>query len=205
MTIYEFATLKCPLLQQDAVSAGARRWVSDADAAGRLLGAWRTEIGELSRIVVLRGFASTDELMQERRRALLAGRPFAIDGAEIELSMESHALFPFLPDIEPAAFGAFYELRRYWLKPGGIAPTIAAWERTVGPAAAYTSHLVGNLYALDGPPRITHLWGFSSLEQRMALRRQHYAEGLWPPRGGPEQIEHATSTICLPEPWSPLN
>jgi len=26
------------------------------------------------------------------------------------------------------------------------------------------------MYALDGPPRITHIWGFSSLEERAALR-----------------------------------
>jgi hypothetical protein len=202
--LYELATLSCPLLEQDAVSAGAHAWVSNAGAAGRLLGAWRTEIGELSRIVVLRGFETIDEMQHERHRALLNERPFDIGIPEVRLSMESYARFPFLPEIEPSALGDFYELRRYWLKPGGIAPTIAAWQQAVGPAQAYTSHLVANLYALDGPPRIAHIWGFSSLEERMALRRRHYAQGLWPPKGGPEQIEHATSTICLPEPWSPL-
>ncbi|AOI90866.1 NIPSNAP family protein [Burkholderia pseudomultivorans] len=202
--LYEFTTLSCPLLEQDKVSGGAHRWVSDADAGGRLLGAWRTEIGELSRVVVLRGFETMDELQHERNRALRAEQPFGIESASVRLSMEGHALFPFLPDIEPGAFGDFYEIRRYWLKAGGLAPTLAAWERAVGPAEAYTSHLVGNMYALDGPPRITHIWGFASLEQRMALRKRHYAEGLWPPKGGPEQIDRATSTIGLPEMWSPL-
>lgn len=202
--LYEFTTLSCPLLEQDKVSGGAHRWVSDADAGGRLLGAWRTEIGELSRVVVLRGFETMDELQHERNRALRAEQPFGIESASVRLSMEGHALFPFLPDIEPGAFGDFYEIRRYWLKAGGLAPTLAAWERAVGPAEAYTSHLVGNMYALDGPPRITHVWGFASLEQRMALRKRHYAEGLWPPKGGPEQIDRATSTIGLPEMWSPL-
>ena len=32
--------------------------------------------------------------------------------------------------------------------------------------------------ALDGPPRITHIWGFSSLEERGRLRARYYAEGL---------------------------
>ncbi|MBR8211427.1 NIPSNAP family protein [Burkholderia cenocepacia] len=201
---YELTTLSCPLLDQDRVSRHAHRWVSDVGAQGRLLGAWRTEIGELSRIVVLRGFETMDELQHERDRALRAARPFGIESASVRLAMESHALFPFLPDIEPGAFGGFYEIRRYWLRAGGIAPTMAAWERAVGPAKAYTSHLVCNMYALDGPPRITHIWGFSSLEERMALRKRHYAEGLWPPAGGPEQIERATSTIGLPETWSPL-
>lgn len=203
--LYELATLSCPLVKQDAVSNCAHRWVSDADAAGRLLGAWRTEIGELSRIIVMRGFKTMDELQHDRNRALTSEQPFGIESACVQFTMESYALFPFLPDIEPpATFGSFYEIRRYWLKAGGVAPTITAWERALGPAEAYTSHLIGNMYALDGPPRIAHIWGFSSLEERMTLRRQHYAEGLWPPKGGPEQITNATSAICLPEVWSPL-
>jgi hypothetical protein len=203
--VYELATLSCQILEQDTVSADAHRWISNPEAAGRLLGAWRTEIGELARIVVLRSYRTVDEMQLERERALLNPRPFDIGNVDVRLSMETYALFPFLPDVEPSAYGNFYEIRRYWLKPGGIAPTLAAWKQAVGPAKAYTSHLVANMYALDGPPRIAHIWGFSSLEERMALRKQHYAEGLWPPKGGPEQVETATSTICLPESWSPLN
>jgi len=200
----ELTTLSCSLLEQDTVSDGARRWVSDTNATGIVLGSWRTEIGELGRIIVLRKFKSMSELQHERERAYMDQRPFHTENPRIRIDMESYALFPFLPEVEPRTFGRFYEFRRYWLKPGGIAPTIAAWEKAVGPAKAYTSHLVANMYALDGPPRITHIWGFSSLEERMALRADHYAAGLWPPDGGPQQIEQATSTICLPEAWSPM-
>ncbi|MGF6919801.1 NIPSNAP family protein [Paraburkholderia sp. 40] len=202
--LYELTTLSCALLEQEAVSDGARRWVSDTNAGGIVLGSWRTEIGELARIIVLRKFETMHELQRERERAYMDEQPFHIENSHIRIDMESYALFPFLPAVEPAAFGRFYEFRRYWLKPGGIAPTIAAWEQAIGPAEAYTSHLVANMYALDGPPRITHIWGFSSLEERMALRAHHYAEGLWPPEGGPQQIAKATSTICLPEAWSPM-
>lgn len=202
--LYELTTLSHPLLEQQTVSDGARRWVSDTDAAGTLLGSWRTEIGELGRIVVLRKFETMHELQRERERAYMARQPFHITNPHIQLNMQSYALFPFLPEVQPATSGKFYEFRRYWLKPGGVAPTIAAWEKAIAPARAYTSHLVANMYALDGPPRITHIWGFTSLEERMNLRAQHYSEGLWPPEGGPQQIEKATSTICLPEAWSPL-
>jgi hypothetical protein len=60
------------------------------------------------------------------------------------------------------------------------------------------------MYALDGAPRITHIWGFHSLEERAALRAKFYAAGLWPPQGGPQQILEATSTIAIPEDDSPL-
>jgi hypothetical protein len=200
--LYELATLGCSLLEQDAVSDAARQWAVDGD--GRLLGAWRSEIGELFQIRLLRGFDTTEAFDRERQRALMSPRPFGIDDPATRLRLERYAPFPFLPDVEAAAFGRFYEFRTYHLKPGGLVQTMAAWEAALGPAHDYTRHLVINLYALDGPPRITHIWGFANLEERTALRTRHYAEGLWPPRGAPQQIARATSTICLPEPYSPL-
>ncbi|MFC6744866.1 NIPSNAP family protein [Methylobacterium persicinum] len=80
----------------------------------------------------------------------------------------------------------------------GLPPTLAAWEAAIAPAQEYTRHLVTNLYALDGPPRITHVWAFDSLEQRAHLRETHYANGTWPPKGGPDQIAEAMSVIALP-------
>jgi hypothetical protein len=168
------------------------------------LGAWRTEIGELFQIKLLRGFKTTEALERERLRALMSAQPFGIEDPSSRLSMERYASFPFLPDVEPSAFGRFYEFRTYHLKPGGLPPTLAGWEQAIGPAHEYTRHLVINMYALDGLPRITHIWGFSSLEERTALRARHYADGSWPPKGGPQQIARATSTICIPEEYSPL-
>lgn len=202
--LYELVTLSGSLLEQDAMGAAARDWVSEAGAEGQLLGSWRTEIGELFQIIILRGFHTPDELERERHRALMSARPFNVSKADVQVRMERYAPFPFLQPVVPRALGTFYEFRTYHLKPGGLAPTLAAWEQAIGPARAYTSHLVINMYALDGLPRITHIWGFSSLEERAALRAKHYAEGLWPPKGGPEQIARATSTICIPEVHSPL-
>jgi hypothetical protein len=200
--LYELTTISSPPLEQNAVSLAAHSWVLEGE--GRLLGAWRTEIGELFQIKLLRGFESAEALERERLRALLSAYPFGIDDPSSRLNMERYAPFPFLPDVEPQAFGQFYELRTYHLKPGGLPPTLAGWEQAIGPAHDYTRHLVINMYALDGPPRITHIWDFSSLEERAALRARHYAEGLWPPKGGPQQIARATSTICIAEEYSPL-
>ncbi|WP_309762168.1 NIPSNAP family protein [Pseudomonas oryzihabitans] len=106
--------------------------------------------------------------------------------------------------MEPRAYGGLYEFRTYWLKPGGLPPTLAAWWAALAPAKAYTEHLVINMIALDGPPRIAHIWGFESIQQRFDLRTAHYAAGLWPPKGAPEQIDQATSMIALAGEHSPL-
>jgi len=200
--LYELTTLSCAPLALDAASHAAHAWVSEGE--GRLLGAWRSEIGTLFEIKVLRGFATSDALESERQRALLSPHPFGMQDRTMSLSMVRYARFPFLPEVEPGDRGGVYEFRTYHLKPGGLAPTLAAWEAAIAPARDYTRHLVSNLYALDGAPHITHIWGFESLAERATLRARHYADGSWPPQGGPQQIAHATSTICLPEDFSPL-
>ena len=119
--------------------------------------------------------------------------------------MESHAPLPFLPPMRIGARGPAYEFRTYRLKPGGLPPTLAGWQEALEPARDYTDRLSINMYALDGPPCITHISGFTDLSQRSALRAAAYSRGVWPPRGGPHQILEATSTIALPEIGSPLN
>ena len=203
-SFYELTTISCPILSVPEVSVGALAFVSDYGAAGELLGCWRTEIGQLGRLLLLRGFETAGDLATERRRALLSVNPFNSGSLVTALSMDSYAPFPFLPRVQPGSFGGIYEFRTYQLKPGGLPPTLAGWEKAIQPAREYTRHLIINMYALDGPPRITHIWGFQSLEERAALRAKFYAAGLWPPQGGPEQILEATSTIALSEDNSPL-
>ena len=66
-------------------------------------------------------------------------------------------------------------------------------------AREYTARLVINMFALDGPPRITHIWGFESLAQRASLRSAAFSAGVWPPKGGPENVLEAVSVIAMPE------
>ncbi len=205
LQIYELTTLSFPLLSASKVSVAARTWVTAPEAMGTVLGSWRTEIGTLGRLLVLRGFEKAEKLADERRRALLSSNPFNAGEAATALEMESYAPFPFLPPVKTGGHGKVYEFRTYRLKPGGLPATMAGWEQAIVPAHKYTAHLVINMYALDGPPRITHVWGFSSLEERSSLRANAYGAKVWPPKGGPENILEATSTIALPETWSPLS
>ncbi|MGZ5901015.1 MAG: NIPSNAP family protein [Reyranella sp.] len=202
--LFELATLSCPLLALGKAAEGAYAWVEGPEAKGELLGCWRTELGTLGRLLILRCFETPENMAAERRRALLSTSPFNAGSVVTALGMDSYASFSFLPPIRIGNRGGVYEFRTYRLKPGGLAPTLAGWEAAIEPAREYTDHLVTNMYALDGEPRITHIWGFSSLEERAGLRSRAYGAGVWPPKGGPEQILEATSTIALPQDTSPL-
>ncbi|MCQ8280027.1 NIPSNAP family protein [Acetobacteraceae bacterium KSS8] len=203
--LFELATLSCPILAADHVGQAALDWVGNDDADGDLIGAWLSELGQLGRVFLLRSFPDHDWLLAERRRALLSANPFHGGTALTRLDTESYAPFPFLPPPRLGARGGLYEVRTYRLCPSGLAPTLAGWETALCSTQPYTRHLVTALYALDGAPRITHVWGFDSLEQRAQLRRQAYGAGTWPPPGAPEQIADASATIVLPLPGSPLH
>jgi hypothetical protein len=201
--LYEFATLSFHPLNTGKVTAGAEAYVTGAEARGQLLGCWTTDIGELGRMFVLRGFADAEELAAERQRALFSSNPFGAGDVLTGLEMDSYAPFPYLPPVKPGKFGKVYEFRTYHLKPGGLPPTMAAWE-TALPARTKLSPLLINMYTLDGAPRITHIWPYASLDARAAIRTEAVATGIWPPKNAPQHLSALTSTIGMPTAASPL-
>jgi hypothetical protein len=195
--LYEFATLAFHPQNARKATAGAEAYVTATEARGRLLGCWTTDIGTLGRLFVLREFADAAELAAERKRALFSGNPFGAAEVLTGLEIDSYAPFPFLPPVEPGNYGKVYEFRTYHLKPGGLPPTIAAWEAAMHERKKL-SPLVINMYALDGAPRITHIWPYASLDARAAIRADAVAKGVWPPKNAPEQFFAATSTAASP-------
>ncbi|MBB5158958.1 NIPSNAP family protein [Saccharopolyspora phatthalungensis] len=201
---YELATLD---LQQiwDVPKALPRLEAYTAASSGVLLGCWETDIGEIGgRLLVLRSFEHDDDLLAERRRVLTSPDPFGIGEHLRGFAVSSYEAFPFLPPVESGEFGSVYEFRTYELKIGGLTPTMEGWRDAV-PARTEMYPLTVAMYALDGVPRITHIWPFRDLNDRLAIRRESYRKGIWPPKGGPENIARATSTIAIPTPFSPLH
>ncbi|AXJ96134.1 MULTISPECIES: NIPSNAP family protein [unclassified Sphingomonas] len=201
--LFEIATLAGSVFTAKNAKKGAHRWLEDA-SAGFVLGMWTTEIGPVGDLIILRAFNDAEALDAERRRALLSDDPFGSSSAHARLTMESYAPFPFLPEPAPRDYGGIFELRTYHLVSGGLPATLEGWKEAIGPAHRYIDHLVTAMYALDGDARIFHLWGFASVEERNNLRREHYASGVWPPRGGPENIVHAYSTLAFAETGYPI-
>lgn len=200
---YELTTLSSHILKLPEVLGNLEAWLDQPATAGQKLGIWTSENARLGSVRILRGFSDEEALTRERYRELHHPDPFGAAGSHCTFESESYAAFPFLPAVEPGAFGKYYEFRTYWLKPGGLTPTIEAWEAAM-PERSKLSPLTVNMYALDGAPRITHIWPWNSLDERIAIRAQSYAEGIWPPKGGPEHFHEAASTIWIPAADSPL-
>ncbi len=120
-----------------------------------------TEIGTLGHLIVREVVRGTEDMTTERRRALIECQPFNAGERMTALEMDSYAPFPFLPQIRTEDRGGMYEFRLTASSPVGCLQRSRPGKQPSPPAASIRQ-LVANMYALDGAPRITHIWAFTS-------------------------------------------
>ncbi|WP_180900510.1 NIPSNAP family protein [Martelella soudanensis] len=200
--ILELLTISCSILEIGTLSKNINGWIERSPC--KYVGSWRTDIGTLGQLLVLRQFENLSRQMEEREKLLLHPDPFGCGELIKGWKIETFRQFDFLPEIQPRELGKVYEFREYLVRPYGIKPSVDAWQGAIEAARPYSDHLITNMYGLDGAPRILHIWGFESFEQRLSLRAEHYKNGTWPPKNGPVQIDQARTMIAFPEKHSPL-
>jgi len=176
------------------------------EVGGVLMGCWASEIGQLNQIAVLRGYADEHLRQAERERFLLGGGAFGINELITDLRIENYTLFPFLEPLSAGPHGPFYELRVYDLVSSGLQPTLDGWSKAIEARTAESySPVYAAFYATDGAlPRYLHIWPWTTLEQRLQVRTQTVADGVWPPENSGPQLRDMRSTIYLPATFSPL-
>ncbi len=201
---YELTTLTVKFGTTPKTSDPITEYVSAAGAKGTLCGVWYADIGELNKVHILREFLTQADLDAERERGLRSADPFGCAEFLVDIEMVAYKGFDFMPPVNLAQKGPVYEIRTYGIKLGGVPHTIAAWEAAL-PAREVLSPCVVAMYALDGSNRFTNIWAYPSLEARNAARADSVAQGVWPPKGGPEWLTtHMKSAIGLPTKASPL-
>ena len=202
--IYELATLQLRIGSTPKATEGVKAYLAGPESKGTLLGCWVTDIGQLNRMVILRGFEQLNEMAAQRERMLHGTDPFGAGDALVGLEIDSYTPFPFIPPVKPGRYGGVYEIRTYVVKPNGLDGLRAAWEEAL-PDRLKISPLTVAMHTLDGPTRFTHIWPYADTNARAATRAQAMATGKWPPKGGPNWLTgDMTSTIALPTDFSPL-
>jgi hypothetical protein len=200
--LYELTTIE---VRPGTVGPAMKRigdTVAQAHTTSRLLGCWTTEIGQVNEIVALSGVSDTAPLGDSAGGHWLAA---AATEFLVDARLEHLRLFPFLPDVEPGAYGRVYELRSYVMKPGTTQETIERWEKAL-PARMERSTIVGAFHGVTGPlQKFVHIWPYDSAEHRQRTRDEAVAAGIWPPKGGAERLLHMQNSLLLPAAFSPLH
>lgn len=178
-------------------------WLAANPARGELLACWVAEIGVLNRILLLRSYADHAALLADHDALARDSNPYGIADVLTARSADAYVGFPFLPPIAAGAHGPVYEVRSYVLRPDGVTPTIAGWEKTLPGRRPLSSPLIG-MYSITGAtPRFVHIWPYASLDDRQRIRGEAVEKGLWPPPGGSERLIEMQSEIYLPAAFSP--
>jgi hypothetical protein len=201
-------TLRAGILRNPARLAQATGsitgFVEASPPGGNLLGCWVSEFGPQNRVLLLRTFDSLEAMQAERLRVLDSADPFVPAEMLAGIAFESFRQFPFLPPITPGSPGPYFEFRTYVLKIGGLAPTIAAWEKGVPPRVKL-SPLVTAMHSLDGEPRFIHVWAYRTLAERERIREEAFATGAWPSPGAPAFLtENLRTELWMPTVISKL-
>lgn len=198
--IYHWTTLTIALGTANQVLPGVERWC--AAAPGTLLGCWTADVGDLNRVHILQGLADHGASDAERRRALMSDDPFHAAGHITALSVDRMSAFPGVPPVQTGRMGPVYEIRSYTLRPGGLPTLLGRWSEML-PARNALSPILIAMHALDGAPRIVHVWPYPDLAARDRLRTEAVSRKIWPPPTAP-QIAAMQSSIAFPTPFSPL-
>jgi hypothetical protein len=178
--------------------------LTSGHAGKNFLACWYSEIGALNQILIIRNSPNLAEAVAEREAVLRSGNPFGIGEFIAGMSMDTYTSFDFIKPMQPGTHGPFYEVRCYILKPEGLAPTIALWEKAV-PAREKISPLLAAMTSVSGPvTRFMHIWPYASLDERQRLRAKSVTDGVWPPPGGPDQLAVMQTDIFLPAVFSPM-
>jgi hypothetical protein len=202
LPIYELTTLEIKVFSNAKVYTALQQHLPGA--GGELLGVFASDIGALSRVLLLRRFESADAQAQARLKLLMQKDPLGCAEWLLSLRSDNYALFPFLEAPQPGKLGRWYELRTYSIRQGALAETIDAWKDAV-PARVAMSPMVGAFTALNGEqPRFLNIWAYDTLEERSRIRGEAFTQGLWPPKGGPANLTKMESIVCAPVAFSPL-
>lgn len=167
-------------------------------------GFWHTEAGPLNQIIHI--WPYKDMAHRTASRALMHSRNvWGSLADEYVVNMQSDIFLPapFTRPLGEVELGPLYEMRTYTYRPGDISRVAAAWGDAIEEREKY-SPLVGAFYSVSGSMnKWTHIWAYESFEQRMRVRDETRAKGIWPPSSSAVPL-YQESKILMPAEFSPL-
>ena len=171
-----------------------------------LAGFWRTEVGDLNKIIHIWTYKDINERNEIRAKAVqMKLWPPAI--ADFVLEMESKILHsaPFSPNFQPGTHGNIYEFRTYTYGPGSIPKVIESWGNRIKQRTALSPLIFAGFTDIGPLNQWVHVWAYKNMGERERIRGEAVAAGIWPPpRHESVQLLKQESTLCIPASFSPL-
>jgi hypothetical protein len=171
----------------------------------KLAAFWYTEVGALNQVIHVWPYESFEARVEARAAAAKEpGWPPDTRDFTIEQKSEIYIPAPFSPKLEPRALGGIYEIRSYTLAPGSVPGMIDRWNEKIAERVKL-SPLVAAWYSeVGGLNKWVHIWAYKDAAERMKIRAEAVARGIWPP-GSPEGVlMKMENMLVVPAAFSPL-
>ncbi|MEK9659487.1 MAG: NIPSNAP family protein [Chloroflexota bacterium] len=174
-------------------------------------GMFSTEVGPLNQIVHIWPYKDLAALERIRDEAASdPSRMWPPPGLREHMVIQQSEILapaPFMAPWEgPQHLGNIYELRIYDLVPGSRMELMKNWSARIDARRAY-SPLVGCWLStgVGGVGnQLFHLWAYGSFEERLRIREETIAQGVWPVDDGRHYIRQQNK-LLIPAPFSPLH
>jgi hypothetical protein len=167
-------------------------------------GHWATEVGNPNEVVAIWPYDSLEHRKQVRAEADASGIWPPDTGDLIEsMVSEIYTPAPFAPAIGERNIGPIYEMRMYTYSAEDIPEVLESWGERLAARQEY-SPMAGCWYKeTGGLDNFVHMWAYPNFEERMRIRVETRANGVWPPPNSAPIIRQRTK-LLMPAPFSPM-
>ncbi len=163
-----------------------------------------TDIGPLNQIIHIWPYEDMAARAAIRKEASADPNwpPHLGDGL-VEQLAEIFVPFPFTPDFDKSKTGPVFEWRSYTIKPHSVGGIIERWGTALEEREKLSPLLMAMHTDLGPLNKFVHIWPYENLEHRREVREEAAAKGIWPPKGGGDELVFQDNKIVHPTPFSP--
>lgn len=112
--------------------------------------------------------------------------------------------FPFTPEFKTGNVGPVFEWRSYIIKPHSVGGIQERWAAAMEERQKISPLLMAMTTELGPLNKFVHIWPYENLEHRRQVREEAENKGIWPPKGGGDELVAQENKIVFSADFSPL-
>ena len=164
-----------------------------------------TEIGALNQIIHIWPYEDLQQRTEIRTKAATAPNwPPHISDFLVDQLSEIFVPFPFTPEFKTGNVGPVFEWRSYIIKPHSVGGIQKRWAAAMEERQKISPLLMAMTTELGPLNKFVHIWPYESLEHRRQVREEAAIKGIWPPKGGGDELVAQENKIVFAADFSPL-
>jgi len=203
--LYEVRTYRLKPRSQNEVIKRFGEAYEDRKKYSEISAFFYSDIGPLNEIIHIWPYKDLADRTETRAKAAASANwpPHISEFLDEQLS-EIFTPFPFTPEFKPGNFGPIFEWRSYTIKPHTVGGIQERWGDQLEARERLSPVLMGMTTEIGPLNKFVHIWPYESLNHRAEIRAEAAAKGIWPPKGGGDELIQQENKILYAAPFSPI-